>query len=133
MKTILSLAMAAALLAIFSTETRADESPQSLATQILNDAKPAADREALAALHIGESPQLIAAMTADLPNDSTEEYKRIPWIWRVALAAGKRNDAAELKSSLDVALPKEGEPLRDWQAVVIGGGIINGLSQQNIW
>src|SRR6185436_1681572 len=25
------------------------------------------------------------------------------------------------------------EPLRDWQAVVIGGGIINGLSLEGIW
>jgi hypothetical protein len=25
------------------------------------------------------------------------------------------------------------DPLRDWQAVVIGGGIINGLSQRSLW
>jgi roadblock/LC7 domain-containing protein len=34
---------------------------------------------------------------------------------------------------LDCSLPKAGEPLRDWQAVVIGGGVINGLSLQGVW
>ncbi|MEA2736194.1 MAG: hypothetical protein QOE14_2645, partial [Humisphaera sp.] len=50
-----------------------------------------------------------------------------------AIAAGKRNDAAMLKKMLDVSLPKSDEPLRDWQAVVLGGGIINGISQQGAW
>ena len=34
---------------------------------------------------------------------------------------------------LEASLPVEGNPLRDWQAVVIGGGIINGLSQRGLW
>ncbi|MEO6436300.1 MAG: hypothetical protein ABIP55_11155, partial [Tepidisphaeraceae bacterium] len=42
----------------------------------------------------------------------------------------KRNDTGQMKRILDASLPKEGEPLRDWQAVVIGGGIINGISQR---
>ena len=66
-------------------------------------------------------------------SDAKEEYRRIPWIWRVAIAAGKRNNADELKAILDVSLPKAGEPLRDWQAVVIGGGVINGLSMTHGW
>src|SRR6185436_8638196 len=62
-----------------------------------------------------------------------QEYDRIPWIWRVAIACGKRNDAGQIKAVLEASLPHEGEPLRDWQAVVIGGGIINGLSERGLW
>ena len=72
-------------------------------------------------------------MTADLPDDAKEEYRRIPWIWRVSIAAGRKNDAKVLADLLDASLPKPGEPLRDWQAVVIGGGVINGLSLENVW
>jgi hypothetical protein len=34
---------------------------------------------------------------------------------------------------LDLSLPKEGQPLADWQSVVVGGGVINGMSQQGQW
>ncbi|RIK78457.1 MAG: dehydrogenase [Planctomycetota bacterium] len=57
------------------------------------------------------------------------EYERIPAIWEEALAAGRRDAGRELVRLLDLALPQAGEPLRDWQAVVVGGGIVNGLSQ----
>jgi hypothetical protein len=30
-------------------------------------------------------------------------------------------------------MPKEEEPLADWQAVVLGGGVINGISQKGLW
>src|SRR6185503_15629514 len=62
-----------------------------------------------------------------------EEYQRIPWIWRVAILAGKRNQAPLLRQILDVSLPELNAPLLDWQAVVLGGGLINGLSQQGLW
>src|SRR5262249_12666340 len=61
------------------------------------------------------------------------EYRRIPWIWRIAIAAGKRNDAGQIRRVLEVALPERELPLRDWQAVVLGGGIINGISQLGVW
>ncbi len=77
--------------------------------------------------------ELVAAMTADLPGDMEEEYRRIPWIWRVAIAAGKRNDSSQIRRLLEVSLPQSDRPLRDWQAVVIGGGIINGISQTGAW
>jgi hypothetical protein len=32
-----------------------------------------------------------------------------------------------------MTMPGSGEPLHDWQAVVIGGGIINGLSSRGHW
>ncbi len=49
------------------------------------------------------------------------------------IAAGKRNEGPELLEILDVSLPKTSEPLRDWQAVVVGGGIVNGISQVGVW
>jgi putative heme-binding domain-containing protein len=104
-----------------------------LAKQILDDAKPPKERQALIEKDSGKAGELIAALIAGMPANVKEEYRRIPWVWRVALAAGKRNDAADLKRLFEVALPKVGEPLRHWQAVVIGGGVINGLSQKNVW
>jgi putative membrane-bound dehydrogenase-like protein len=104
-----------------------------IAAGILDDSKPQADRESLIAAHGDKAAELIAAMTADMPADAAEEYRRIPWIWRVAIAAGRKNDADLLRKILEVSLPKPGDPLRDWQAVVVGGGIINGISQQNVW
>jgi HEAT repeat protein len=76
---------------------------------------------------------LIEEMTRDLAPGSPEEYARIPWIWRVAIACGRRNDASQIKAVLAASLPKDGEPLRDWQAVVVGGGIVNGISQRGVW
>jgi hypothetical protein len=66
-------------------------------------------------------------MTRDLTPGTPEEYERIPWIWRVAIACGKRNDPPQIRALLQVSLPT-GDKLHDWQAVVIGGGIINGIS-----
>lgn len=62
-----------------------------------------------------------------------EEYDRIPKIWESAIAAAKRNNSDELLRLLELSLPKKGEPLADWQAVVIGGGVINGVSMVGEW
>ena len=51
---------------------------------------------------------------------------------RIAVAAGKRNEAGELKRLVEIALPKTGEALHDWQAVVIGG-VVAGVSEQKHW
>ena len=104
-----------------------------LAGQILDESKPRAEREALCNANADSAGELIAAMTDDLADDEREEYRRIPWIWRVAVAAGKKNDAKVLQKLLAASLPHAGGLLRDWQAVVIGGGIINGISLQNVW
>jgi hypothetical protein len=61
------------------------------------------------------------------------EYERIPEIWRVAIEAGKRNNAEELRRLLGIAVPRLNEPAAHWQVVVCGGGIINGLSQVGVW
>jgi hypothetical protein len=107
--------------------------PAEIAKQILDDKLPNEKRQALINQHPKLAAELVAAMTADLQPGTPEEYRRIPWIWRVSIAAGRRNDAQELVKLLEASLPKMGEPLRDWQAVVIGGGIINGISLQGQW
>jgi putative membrane-bound dehydrogenase-like protein len=75
----------------------------------------------------------IAELLKGLAVGTSAEYQRIPAIWEEAIAAGRRNIDRELVRVLDLSLPNDGEPLRDWQAVVIGGGVINGLSQQDKW
>jgi len=75
----------------------------------------------------------IAKLVDGLAVGTPTEYERIPEIWRIAIEAAKRNDAAELQRLLSLAIPKSGEPATHWQVVVIGGGIINGLSMENIW
>jgi hypothetical protein len=57
----------------------------------------------------------------------------IPEIWQQAIAAGKRNDPDELRAMLQASLPVSPQALEDWQAVVIGGGVINGISQTGIY
>jgi putative membrane-bound dehydrogenase-like protein len=104
-----------------------------LAKQLLDDKTAAPRRQALIDEHPNLAADLIKALTADLKPGTKEEYRRIPWIWRVAVAAGKRNDTGQLKNLLAVSLPAGGEPLRDWQAVVVGGGIINGISLAGAW
>jgi putative membrane-bound dehydrogenase-like protein len=105
-----------------------------LARELLDDKRPAKEREAIVAENPQLAAELVAAMAAGLDAASEEEqYRRIPWIWRVAIAAGRRADAAQLKSLLAVSLPGDDRPLADWQAVVIGGGVINGVSQTGRW
>lgn len=104
------------------------------AVAILDDGRPANEREAIINEHAQDAGELVTALAAGLGNaNEKEEYRRIPWIWRVAIAAGRRAEGAETKSLLAAALPKLDERLADWQAVVIGGGVINGLSQSGHW
>jgi hypothetical protein len=108
--------------------------PTAVARLILDPSRTDAARVAV----IGANPQfaadIITELTKDLANDSPEQYKRIPWIWRIAIECGKRNEPNQIRRVIDAALPKSDiAVLRDWQAVVLGGGIINGLSQRNLW
>jgi hypothetical protein len=105
-----------------------------LARQILDDSRPELDRKKIIADHPELSLDLLAALVADMPaHDSKEEYRRIPWIWRVTVAAAKRNDVREMKPIVEFSLPQPGQPLRDWEAVVLGGGIINGIGLVGAW
>ena len=103
------------------------------AARILDETETKDARMALVSSNVSRAAELVIAMTKDLPFDESEEYRRIPWIWNVAIAAGKQNDTQVLRELLRAALPLPGQPLRDWQAVVIGGGVINGLSQTGHW
>lgn len=122
-----SLILAASLAA-------ADRPSVAAAAAVMLDDKQTADaRNAVIAANVDRPGELIAEMAKGLGDDSVEEYRRIPWIWRVAIAAGKRNDAVQLKAVLEASLPAAEAPLRDWQAVVIGGGVINGITQAGAW
>jgi len=107
--------------------------PVSIARFLLDPAQPDNAREAVIAANPQYAADFIAEMTRDLPPDAATEYARIPWIWRVAISCGKRNDPAQMRRVLEVSLPARDEPLRHWQAVVLGGGLINGLSQRGVW
>jgi len=106
--------------------------PESLAKRILNEALSEEARLPLVEIRPEVSDSLVWHLARNVP-PGDEEYRRIPWIWRVAIATGRRNQPDELQDMLKAALPKKDEPLRDWQAVVIGGGLINGLSQLDLW
>ena len=117
----------------FATGAAPADDPAALAREILDDAKPEAQREAIIRDHPALSAELIAALTADLKPGTAEEYRRIPWVWRVSIAAGKRANGEECRRILDVALPRPGQPLDDWRAVVLGGGLVNGLTLAGHW
>ncbi len=104
-----------------------------IAGQILDDSQPKDARMEMIKSNVGRAAELVAAMTKDLPMNEAEEYRRIPWLWNVAIAAGKENDTQALRELLRASLPLAGQPLREWQSVVIGGGIINGLSLSGNW
>lgn len=109
----------------------ASDKPADIAKYLLDETKPAADRQAAVAKHLDKAAAILKEMAATLPAD--KEGYTTSWMWRVAIASGKRNNADELKAILDVALPKKGEKLRDWQAVVVGGGVVNGISLEHGW
>jgi putative membrane-bound dehydrogenase-like protein len=113
----------------------ADEprTPAELAKVILDDQAPQPRRDAAVREAVPQAGAVVRALVADLPADPKEEYRRIPWVWRVSVAAGKANDAGVLRGLLDAALPDPTGPLRDWQAVVLGGGVVNGLTLGGVW
>src|SRR5262245_60391242 len=68
------------------TETNASEDDVArLARDVLDDSRPMAEREAIIRGNPGCSAELIAAVAEGLKSggDAKEEYRRIPWIWRV--------------------------------------------------
>ena len=105
----------------------ADPDPVAIARQLVDESQAPEVRQALIDKHPGLAAEILTAMGAETQVGTPQEYERIPWIWRVAVAAGKSNAGAEMHEVLQATLPQDGEPLRDWQAVVIGGGIINGI------
>ncbi|MFO1003392.1 MAG: c-type cytochrome, partial [Planctomycetaceae bacterium] len=106
-----------------------------IALQLIDDQLSAADREKLIAANLKKGAEIIPLMAAGLPEEygSKEEYRRIPWIWRVAIAVGKSGDVENIKAVLRVSLPAADKRLEHWQSVVIGGGLINGLTLAGHW
>jgi hypothetical protein len=80
-------------------------------------------------LKVTDAASRILAIVKRTKVGTGAEYENIPKIWETALAAGRRNQPAEIRRVLAIALPNTEEPMQHWQAVVLGGGIINGLSQ----
>ncbi|MCA9049819.1 MAG: HEAT repeat domain-containing protein, partial [Planctomycetaceae bacterium] len=108
--------------------------PPEIAPFLLDESQPVERRQQVIDQRPGMGPGIIALLSSDIrAGDEAEEYRRIPWIWRVAIAVGKRNDGGEIRDLLEVSVPRPGEPLRDWQAVVIGGGLINGATIVGVW
>lgn len=105
--------------------------PAAVASVIIDPARPKSERETIIVANPQYCADLIRELTRDLPAGK-EEYERIPWIWRVAIATGRRNDPIHLRKVLSASLPADDAPLRDWQAVVVGGGLINGLSERGL-
>ncbi len=101
--------------------------------KLMDPATSDAQRLALIRQYPERSAEFLREMTADLTPGTPEEYRRIAWIWNVAIAAARRNLANEIRELLDLSLPQPGTRLHDWQAVVVGGGIINGISQTGPW
>ena len=95
-------------------------------------AQPSKAVDAPAAAPTGAA-EVVRELAAKFTPGTPAEYEHIPAIWKASIDAAKRNDADELRELLAVSLPAIDEPLRDWQAVVIGGGVINGLTQVEVW
>ena len=113
---------------------------QQAAKEILSELDES-KRERLIVEHKSLASDLILEWTKELGSkeasseDSQAEYQRIPSIWRVAILAVRdpatRDEA--LTKLMDLSLPSANGSMRDWQAVVLGGAIINGLSLENLW
>ena len=58
------------------------------------------------------------------PQQQKAEQDHLAWL---------ASNPEQLRKILNVSLHSMNEPLRDWQAVVIGGGLINGVSQRGVW
>jgi hypothetical protein len=101
----------------------------------MEDARPTPARESAIPATLPQASAVVVALTRDLPkpSGSREEYRRVPWIWRVAMAVGKSGDDARIRALLETALPEPGAELTHWQAVVIGGGLINGITEAGRW
>lgn len=119
---------AADLVAWLAAAVRAE----AVARQLLDEGLHADQRVSLAN-QPGVPADLVVAGLVQGMQPGADEYVRIPWIWRVGIHAARRNEAAELLALVERAIPAPGEPLADWQAVVLGGAVINGLTQAGVW
>ena len=108
----------------------ASQKVRELVSQILDEKVPATKRVELIQQNPKLAPELISGLTDALTPGTSEEARRIPWIWRIANGTGRANQLDTIRAVLDDALPEPKQPLDNWRAVVVGGGIINGIGQQ---
>ncbi|RYD34590.1 MAG: c-type cytochrome, partial [Verrucomicrobiaceae bacterium] len=101
---------------------KSSESSPPVDGKLMDPATTDAQRMTLIRQYPKRSAEFLREMITDLTPGTPEEYRLIPWIWNVTIAAGRRNQAGEIRELLDISLPNPGEPLRDWQSVVLGGG-----------
>ncbi len=127
--------LATGMVAAAKADAKLPTAPGQIAAWLLDDKHPAAERERLIAASWEKAGEIIPLMAAGLPPErgSKEEYRRIPWIWRVAIAVGKGRDDSQIRSVLATSMPADGQPLQHWQSVVIGGGLINGIGLAGEW
>ncbi|QDU82021.1 hypothetical protein Pla110_37740 [Polystyrenella longa] len=105
-----------------------------LANRLLNEELDEQQRRDLFPEYPQLAAEIVSSMTKDYPwKEEGEEYRRIPWIWRVSVNATKTLNEEEIRELLEVGLPELGEPMADWESVVIGGAVINGLTLKGKW
>lgn len=113
--------------------SEADPKAVEITNQLLDDNKEADERRELIEQNPELASEILIELVRDLETGTEEEARRIPWIWRVTITAGSRNDEAMIRQIMDISLPEKNTPLLNWQAVVLGGGIVNGISRQGNW
>lgn len=133
--TLIALAITAPAFAQAPLPDARTASPSAIAAALLDASRDQPARDALARDAAARAADVVQALVAGLPDrDVDEQYRRIPWIWRVSVAAGRAGNADALMALLDATMPASGSRrLHDWQAVVLGGGVVMGLSQGGRW
>lgn len=112
-------------------QTGPEQSAEEIARQLLDEDIAEEQRRMLVEEQGDRAVEVLRVLTRDLETDTDEEARRIPWIWRVSIEATGRDDAEQTRQLAEVGLPKMDEPLLNWQVVVLGGGIVNGISREN--
>ncbi len=115
------------------SEPAPDQRAVEIVNQLLDEEIEVEKRRNLAEEYPDLAVEMLNALVHDLETGTEEEANRIPWIWRVTIAAGSRNDVEEIREIMEISLPEENEPLLNWQCVVLGGGVVNGISRQDVW
>lgn len=120
---------------------------QRIAKQLLLE-KQESVVEKLIAQHHPNAPQLIRVWIQQLKQleepqaAKTREYELIPMIWRLSIAAIRNSETREkvLHELLDLSLAVPSQDPNstsanwaDWQAVILGGAVINGLGLEGQW
>jgi hypothetical protein len=118
--------------AVVGTQPPDLTNPDDVAKFILDESIAASQRQVLLGALSKNQANVIRSMVLGITSKD-EEYRRIPWIWQIAIRTARKNEAEGLRQLIEVGLPETGQPLRDWQSVVLGGGVINGLSLEGIW